>query len=117
MEPTLVSWNHMIDGESCIAAAAILARIIVAPKDLAPGEFDMGSRSTHLEFKADDGRAWKHQSYRVQVAAAISYHGCLTPEYENHGPPRGADVDRLEVRVEDQNWLVHGAPAILRIIA
>jgi hypothetical protein len=107
----------MIDREATFPAAAVLTCIIVPPKDLAAGELDAGTRAPHLKFESDHRRSRKYQGDGAKVSPTIGHHGCLSPEDENHSPPRRANVDGLKVGVQDQDGFVHGTSAILRIIA
>jgi len=68
-------------------------------------------------FEADDRRSRKKEGDGTKVSPAIGHHGGFSPQDKNHSPPRCADVDGLEVRVEDQDGFVHGTFAISPIIA
>lgn len=49
--PAHVARHDMIHGQSAFSLAAILAGIIVAAKDLAAGQLDVGARSVNLDLQ------------------------------------------------------------------
>jgi hypothetical protein len=67
--------------------------------------------------EADHRRSREKEGDRTKIPPTVGHHGGLSPKDENHGAARCADVDGLEVRVEDQDGFVHGTFAILPIIA
>jgi hypothetical protein len=117
MEATLIPRNNVVHCQSSFATAAILTSIAITPEDFAAGKFDVRAWTAHLMLEPDDGRTRENQSHGAQVTPAIGYHGRFSPKDQYNCPPRCADVDGLEVRVEDQDGFVHGTAAISAIIA
>jgi len=99
----------MIHRETSIPPAAVLTGMIISSKDLTPRQPDMRARLAHLMLKTNHRGSRQRQGNRVQIAAAVRHHGSLAAQDEHDGPSRGADVDGLEVCVEDQDGLVHEA--------
>lgn len=117
MLTTKVSWDDVIDREACFAATTVLARIIVASEDLAPGEAHMWSWTMDLDFEPDDRGPGDLLRDSPQVTTPVRHHRSLSPKNQHDRAPCSAYVDRFEIRVEDQDRCVHVTSAIRGIIA
>lgn len=105
--PSLVPGLYMVQGQVTVPAAAVLAGIIVAAKDLPTGEFYPRPGSMDLFFQTDDRRPGEQLRDRADVAAAIHDHTSFARKDQTDGPPCGTNVNRLKICVEHQDRHVH----------
>jgi hypothetical protein len=70
-----------------------------------------------LQFEANDRRAGDKLSHSVDVASAICNHCGFSPKDQNNGAPSCAGIDRFEICVKDQYWLLHETSLMRPIIA
>ena len=117
MQPALIAWEHVIDGEAGLTTPAILACIIVPPKNLAASQFYVRSRPMNLELKPDDGWPRNLELDGADVPPAVCHHVRLASHDQHNRTPRRADIYRLEIRVQHQDRLMHGGTKISKIIA
>lgn len=100
MLPTHVSRNDMIDRQIAIPFAAILAGIIVTPKEFSARKFDTRTWSMNLRFKPNDRRTRDQFCNRADVSASICDHASLPCKDQSNGPSSRTYVDRLKIRIE-----------------
>jgi hypothetical protein len=112
----LVARLDMIDCKAAVAPAAVLAGIIIPAEDLPAGQFDPGTGPMDLLFKPYHAGAGEQSRYRPDVAAAVHNETSLSCKNETDGPPCRADVNRLEICVQNKDRLVHGASIMGMII-
>ena len=117
VQATLIPGNNVVNGQTRVATTAVLAGEVVSSKDLAAGKLHVRAWASYLLLKPNDRRPRQCNRDRVQVAPSVGNHGSLAPEDKHHGASRRADVDGLEVGIEDKYGLVHGSSAISAIIA
>jgi hypothetical protein len=117
VQPALISREYVIDSEAGFTTAAILACIIIPPKNLATSQFYVRSRPMNLELKPDDGWPRNLELDRPDVSPAVCHHVRLASHDQHYRTPRRADIDRLEIRVQHQDGLLHGDTKISKIIA
>lgn len=113
----LVTGYHMIDGEPQFAAAAVLTCIIIAAEHFPTRQLHARARASHLVLEPDHRRSREKEGDGAKVPSTIGHHCGLSSKDEDYSAARCANVDGLEVRVEDQDGFVHGTIAILPIIA
>lgn len=101
MQSTLVTRDYVVHGESGFPAATILAGIIIAAEDFAARQLDMRARPVNLQLEADYGGAGNLLPYSMNVSAAICHERRFTPQDQNNSPTRRANVNGLEVRIQD----------------
>jgi len=116
MLAALVTGLDVIDCKVPVAPAAVLAGIIVAPEDLPASQFDPGARPVDLLFETYDAGTGEQAGDGPDVAAAIHDQASLPCQDQTDGPPCRADVDRLEICIQDKDRLVHGASMMRMII-
>ena len=90
----------VIHRQAALALAAILAGIIITAKDLAACQLDVGARPMNLNLQPDDGRTRQQLFHRPNVSTPIHDHIGFARQEQANRPPRGTDIDRLEIRVE-----------------
>ena len=100
MLPAHVARNDMIDRQIALALAAILAGIIVTPKEFSARKFDTRTWSMNLRFKPND--RWTRNQFcnRADVSASVSDHASLPCKDQSNGPSGRTYVDRLKIRIE-----------------
>ena len=71
----------------------------------------------NLELKPDDGWPRNLELDGPDVPPAVCHHVRLASHDQHNRTPRRADIDRLEIRVQHQDRLLHGGTKISKIIA
>ena len=96
-----VARKHVVNSEAAISAAAVLTCVVIAAEDLPPGESDVWPRPPDLHPQPDHRGPWDQFKNCVNVASPIDHHVGLTTKQEAHCATRRADVNGLEVRIQD----------------
>jgi hypothetical protein len=117
MFTTLDARNHVIYRQLRRGVAAVLAGVIIPAKHLSLVEFDPYTWSFDHPFKPDDGWPGKFLGYSVNKTTPIKDQAGFAGHHQADGAPRGADIQRLKIRIQDQNWFKHNDTLTLRIIA
>ena len=96
--------DDVVDGEVRLRAA-VLARPSVAREDRAAGDLaPVGvARDADVRHEADHDRAGHRRVLGPQLPRRVLEHLGLGLEQQHRGAAHGADVDRLEGRVEDEH--------------
>lgn len=110
IHPPQAARHHMIDGEARAFLSAVLAAIIVAPKDFFLGEFDARARPLDHVDHANDAGPRKERANGVDIAATVLDDLGFADEQQTDRAPRVAHVERFEVAIEHQYRLVHSEP-------
>jgi hypothetical protein len=98
---TPAAGNHMIDREGGAGTAAVLAGVIVAVKDIAPGQRYLPIGNPHELMQANHGGL---EQIGTDRAGGIMLQPLgLSLEQHHHGPAPGRDVQRLVGRIENKN--------------
>lgn len=97
----------MVNGQVERVLTAVLASVIVPAKDLTTIQPYPGSRSRDHFLQADDGRSGKIFADGVYYTPSIDYQRGSIFQKQPNCAPHIADVDRLEVCVENENILCH----------
>ena len=79
VQAALVSRHNVIDCQTRLTTATVLAGIIVAPEYLAASQLYMGARAVYLKLKTNNRWPRDFQRYRVYVAPAVRNHCSLSP--------------------------------------
>jgi hypothetical protein len=66
--------DYMIYRQTAFALAAVLAGIIIPPKDFTPGQLDVWARPMNLAFEPDDRRTRDQLPHGSNVSASIHHH-------------------------------------------
>jgi hypothetical protein len=114
MHPAHMSRNNVVDRQVCNLLAAILACIIIPPKNLAPVQFDPWPGPLNHVFQADDGWARESPRHGLDCAAAVGDQRGFSGEHQPQRSSRVANINWLKVGVQNQNF--HAASAIWQII-
>lgn len=107
----------MIDGQLGRIVAAVLAGVIIPAKHLSLVEFDPYTWSFDHPFKPDDRWPGKFLGNSVNKTTPIKDQGGFAGHHQADRPSRGANIQRLEICIQDQNWFKHNDTLTLRIIA
>jgi hypothetical protein len=102
-----VAGDDMIDRQIRYMLTTVLASVVVATQNLALGKFNAWARAVNHLFQADDGRAREYLPNSLYLAASIQDQVGFSINNEGNGTAGIADVDRLEIRVENQNRSLH----------
>jgi hypothetical protein len=113
---SLVARLDVINRETPIATAAVLAGIIVPPEDFPTRQLDPRAGPMDLLFEPYDAGAGQQARHCPDMPAAVDNQTSLPCQDKTDGPPCGADIKRLEIRVEDKDRLIHGASIMGMII-
>ncbi len=101
--------RNVIDRQAAFAFSTILAGIIVAAKYFPAGQLDMRARPMNLVLQPDDRRTGQQLFHRSNVSTPIHNHIRFPRQEQADGPPRGTNIDRLEVGIQHQYRLMHTA--------
>jgi len=99
--PAHMARLHVVHRQPAVALSAILAGIIVAAKDFATRQLDVWARSMNLVLQSNDRRTREQLFDRTNVTTSIHDHIGFACQEQPYGPPRGTNIDRLKVGVED----------------
>lgn len=91
--------SYMIHGQVALALSTVLTGIIVAAKNLAARQFDVGAGPVHLVLQPNDGRTWQQLFYRSNMSPPINNHACLACQEQADRPPRGTNINRLKISI------------------
>jgi hypothetical protein len=117
VQATLIAREDVVYREAGLASTAVLAGIIVPSKYLAPSQFHMGAWTMNLKLQSNYRRSRDDQPDGMNVTPSVCHHVRFSPEYQDNRTARRADVDRLEIRIQDKDGFMHGTSKISSIIA
>lgn len=95
-----VPGDHVIQGQPAAALSAVLAGVIVAPKDLALVEFNNRAGTLHHVFQTDDRWAWESIVDCGDLTASVQNHRGFSSEHQADGSTSTAHIDRRKVSVK-----------------
>jgi len=102
-----VARGNVVNREVTRVRAAILAHVLISPKDLSLAEADSWARPLDHVAEADHRGAGDGNPHRADHPSAIEQHLRLAGKQQADGAASGNHVERLEVRVKDQHGRVH----------
>ncbi len=102
-----VAWDNVIDSQGSRVLTTILAGVVIASQDLALGELDPWAGAMDHFFQSDNGWARVYLPNGLDLAASIEDQAGFSINNEGDGTAGIADVDRLEVSVENQYGGLH----------
>jgi hypothetical protein len=94
-----VAWGHMVNGQAAIMLATVLAGIIIAAKNLAAGQLDVGARSMDLILQPDNGGPGQQFTNRPNVSTPVDDHVRLARQEQADRSPRSTNIDRLKIGI------------------
>jgi len=102
-----VARQYVIEGQVCGVTSAVLTDKVVSAEHFTSAELNVRARAVDHVLEANHGRPWISFRDRLDVTAAVNEQSCLSGEYQPHGPPRIANIDRFEVGIQDQYRDLH----------
>ena len=107
MTAAAIARHDVIQGQVVRLAAAVLAGMAIAGKDLAAGQLDPRPRPADQVLQPDDGGRAVFGPHRPDHLVVVLDHFGLLAEHEPEGPRQVADVERLVVLVQNKYGTVH----------
>jgi hypothetical protein len=98
---TQVTRRDVIYGQAALALPAVLTGIIITAKDFPSGQLDMWARPMNLALQSNDGRSGQQLPDRMNVSTPVYNHVSFARQEQANSPPRGTNIDRLEISVEN----------------
>jgi hypothetical protein len=114
VHPAQVTRQDVVDGQVVYFPSTVLAGIIVAAENLAPGQFDSRARAMNHILEADDGWTWERCRDSFNLAAPVGNQRGFSGEHQPDSPPHVANINWLEVGVQNQD--IHNISKTWQII-
>ena len=107
MHSTLVARDDMVNGKLVSILAAVLAGIVVATEHLEPGQLSLGAGTLDYMGETYYGRHLEDSAGSMNESGAVFQHLSLAAANQYQCSPCAADIKRLIVLIEDEDWKIN----------